>query len=110
LTEPLLVVEPSAGVARRGRHARPATEGLASEAFDAEVLVAEVSGGEASPDVVSSVVAGVDLSLLATPAPAAAWSRRLEAPGAKIGVMAAGVAIVGLGGFLLLTIAGLFLG
>jgi hypothetical protein len=99
-------ISPQATSRRRGRHARPEPEGadLASAGF--------LPSPDASPVLETGPLAGVDLSVLATPVadPVSAWSRRLQAPGAKVAVMVGGVAIVGVIGLLMLTLAGLFLG
>jgi hypothetical protein len=95
-----------AAARRRGRHARPDPEGTDLDPAGSP------PAPEASGVVETGPLAGVDLSVLATPAsdPVSAWSRRLQTPGAKVAVMVGGVAIVGVLGLLMLTIAGLVLG
>jgi hypothetical protein len=94
---------PASTKLRGGRHARPATTEISRPNDDERAW--EV--GEASLDLDT-----IDLSVLAspTPDPVARWSRSLSSPGAKIGVMAAGVGLVGLVGLVLLTVAGLVIG
>ena len=83
---------------------------MATDAVEGIDPVHRPDGGTVPTEDVGAL-AGVDLSVLATPAsdPVSAWSRRLQSPGAKVAVMAGGVTIVAVVGLLLLTLAGLFL-
>jgi hypothetical protein len=73
------------------------------------LLLSEIDPQPVAP---GSSLEGIDLSVLAggTSDPVAQWSQKLGTPGAKVGVMVAGIAVVGAVGLLLLTVAGMVIG
>lgn len=99
----------------RGRHARPS-----ADSFDdavrtpslADALTAIRVATDHDPAATRREIDAIDLSVLAgdgMPNAISEWSVKAQAPGAKVGIMAAGVAVVGGIGLLLLTIVGLVL-